>query len=71
MQIIKKLYPVAFGALLGWAYWYFVGCASGSCPLTSRWWTSTLYGAIAGATFLIPSKKTTATTSPQKDTVSH
>ena len=36
------------GAALGFAYWYFVGCASGSCGITSVWWRSTLYGAFMG-----------------------
>lgn len=36
------------GAVLGFAYWYFVGCASGSCGITSVWWRSTLYGAFMG-----------------------
>ena len=36
------------GAVLGLAYWYFVGCASGSCGITSVWWRSTLYGAFMG-----------------------
>lgn len=33
------------GAGLGFAYWYFVGCQSGHCPITSSPIASSLYGA--------------------------
>jgi hypothetical protein len=43
----------AAGALVGIgvaaAYAYFVGCRTGTCPLTSNVWTASLYGAIVGA----------------------
>ena len=39
---------VIIGALLGFAYYRFVGCASGSCPITSNPWASTIYGAVMG-----------------------
>jgi len=44
----KNFYLAALGGVLGFAYWYFVGCASGSCGITSVWWRSTLYGAFMG-----------------------
>lgn len=39
---------VTIGAVAGWSYWYFVGCASGACAITSRPLNSTLYGALMG-----------------------
>lgn len=39
---------ILLGAIAGWCYWYFVGCASGTCPITSSPWRSTLYGALMG-----------------------
>lgn len=36
------------GAIAGFLYWKFVGCASGSCPITSNWMISTLYGGVMG-----------------------
>ncbi|MDF1672772.1 MAG: DUF6132 family protein [Vicingaceae bacterium] len=36
------------GAIVGYSYWYFVGCASGTCAITSVWWRSTIYGVIMG-----------------------
>lgn len=38
----------ALGALAGWGYWAFVGCNSGSCPITSNPLISTIYGAFVG-----------------------
>jgi hypothetical protein len=39
---------VVIGAALGYAWYRGVGCSTGSCPITARWWTSTLYGAFVG-----------------------
>jgi len=36
------------GAGIGWAYWYWVGCTHGSCPIRSVWYMSTGYGALMG-----------------------
>lgn len=42
------LFGVAIGSVLGYAYYYFVGCQSGTCPITSNPINSTLYGALMG-----------------------
>lgn len=36
------------GALGGYLYWYFIGCNSGTCPITSSPLNSTLYGILLG-----------------------
>lgn len=36
------------GAMAGYAYYYWIGCTTGSCPITSRPLNSTLYGALMG-----------------------
>lgn len=36
------------GGVLGFAYYKFIGCATGTCPLTSNPWISTLYGMFLG-----------------------
>ncbi len=54
---IKRVLPVLAGALLGYAYYYFIGCTSGTCPITSNPYISVAYGASIGAILAIPSKK--------------
>ena len=39
---------ISVGAVAGYAYWYYVGCNSGSCAITSRPLNSTLYGSLMG-----------------------
>lgn len=39
---------VTLGAAAGFLYWNFVGCASGTCMITSKPINSTLYGALMG-----------------------
>lgn len=36
------------GGIAGYLYWLYVGCESGSCPITSSPVTSILYGAFMG-----------------------
>lgn len=38
-KLVKYRLEIAgliIGAISGWCYWYFVGCASGTCPITSK-----------------------------------
>ena len=39
---------ILIGTLGGFLYWKFVGCASGTCPITANYWSSSLYGALLG-----------------------
>jgi hypothetical protein len=55
--ILKRILPVVAGGLLGYSYYFFIGCRTGSCPITSNPWISTIYGAFAGLIISIPSKK--------------
>ena len=52
MNVILKykstLIGIFLGSLAGYAYFHFVGCASGTCLITSRPLNSTLYGALLG-----------------------
>ena len=52
-----ELTGILLGAAAGWSYWYFVGCASGTCAITSSPVNSSLYGALMGALFLSMFKK--------------
>ncbi|MCS6967934.1 MAG: DUF6132 family protein [Bernardetiaceae bacterium] len=44
------------GGVSGWAYWYYIGCESGTCPITSNPYVSTLYGAFIGLLLFFPAK---------------
>jgi hypothetical protein len=48
-KMIKIIIGVVIGAALGFGYYKFVGCSTGSCPITSNPLISTLYGAVMGA----------------------
>jgi uncharacterized membrane protein len=52
MNILLKyrltIIGVIVGALGGYLYYYFVGCASGTCAITSSPVNSTLYGSVMG-----------------------
>ena len=39
---------ILIGAVGGFLYWRYVGCASGTCPITSSPVMSTLWGALMG-----------------------
>ncbi|MDZ7332163.1 MAG: DUF6132 family protein [candidate division KSB1 bacterium] len=43
---IFKALIVVVGGVLGYAYYYYVGCRTGTCPITSNPWISTGYGAL-------------------------
>jgi len=59
---------ILIGAVGGYAYYYFVGCASGTCAITSKPLNSTLYGAIMGGTLFGDFKKTSHATDREKTT---
>lgn len=48
---------VVVGAIGGYLYYHYVGCASGTCPITSKPLNSTLYGAVMGSLFFNIFKK--------------
>lgn len=50
-MILKLLIGVGLGGAAGFAYYRFVGCSTGACPLTSNPWISTLYGMLLGGLF--------------------
>ena len=45
---MKILVGVIIGAAVGFAVGYFGRCSTGTCPLTSNPWTSTMIGAFMG-----------------------
>ncbi len=39
---------IVVGAIAGYLYYFYIGCASGTCAITSKPFNSTLYGALMG-----------------------
>ncbi len=47
-RYISTIIASVVGGAAGYAYYYWIGCASGTCPITSQPINSTLYGAVMG-----------------------
>ncbi|WP_026473034.1 DUF6132 family protein [Alkaliflexus imshenetskii] len=47
-RLIRMGIGLVAGALLGYAYYYFIGCNSGSCSITASPVNSVLYGMLIG-----------------------
>jgi len=54
---LRILIGLVLGAIAGYAYYYFIGCSSGTCAITSNPVNSTLYGVMLGALWTFPTKK--------------
>lgn len=46
--ILINAIGIIIGAVAGYLYYFYVGCASGTCAITSKPLNSTLYGALMG-----------------------
>lgn len=61
MKFIQKykltIIGTLVGAIGGYLYYHFVGCASGTCAITSKPLNSTLYGAFMGGGCSVVFKK--------------
>ena len=57
VNISKLSLGVVIGGLIGFAYYYFIGCKSGTCAITSSPVISTLYGVVLGLLWTLPTKK--------------
>lgn len=47
-MIIRLVMGALIGGILGYALYRFVGCSTGTCPITSNPWISTIYGVVIG-----------------------
>jgi hypothetical protein len=54
---VRALLFGALGAAAGAAYAHFVGCRTGTCPLTSNVWVAAIYGAGVGAVVGWPARR--------------
>lgn len=67
MKTLKQLFTkylytrtflgVILGMAGGFAYYFFIGCRSGSCPITSNPFSTILYGALLGGILFYKPKK--------------
>ena len=53
----RVLYSV-LGAVVGYTYYYFIGCRTGSCPITGNPWISTAYGGGVGLLMALGERRT-------------
>jgi len=44
----KYILGTLIGAFAGYLYYYYIGCAGGTCPITSNPYASIGFGALAG-----------------------
>jgi len=47
-KMVKVIIGVGLGAVGGFLYYRFVGCSTGTCPITSNPVSSIIYGALVG-----------------------
>lgn len=46
--LLRRIFPIVIGAVLGYAYYYFIGCSKG-CAITGNPWMSTLWAGLIGS----------------------
>ena len=60
-EILKEqvlaIIGIILGAIGGYLYWHYIGCVSGTCPITSSPIMSTIWGALLGVLLLSMFKK--------------
>ena len=60
-EILKEqvlaIFGIILGAIGGYLYWHYIGCVSGTCPITSSPIMSTIWGALLGGLLLSMFKK--------------
>ncbi len=49
MRFAKYILGFLLGAGAGFAYYYFIGCRTGACPIQSNPFLSSLFGGVLGA----------------------
>tara|TARA_B100001123_G_C15327532_1_gene1030065 strand:- start:1033 stop:1242 length:210 start_codon:yes stop_codon:yes gene_type:complete len=57
MKWMNSTWGVFVGSILGYGYYYFFGCNSGNCSITSDPINSMVYGSLMGLILFWPPKK--------------
>ncbi len=47
-MIARLVIGAIVGGLLGYGMYRFIGCSTGTCPITSNPWVSTIFGMVIG-----------------------
>ena len=47
-MILRLVIGAVIGGLLGYGVYRFIGCPTGTCPITSNPWVSTIFGMVIG-----------------------
>ncbi|MEI8140441.1 MAG: DUF6132 family protein [bacterium] len=55
-MIIRLVIGALIGGVLGYAVYRFIGCSTGTCPITSNPWISTIYGVVVGLAIAVMGK---------------
>jgi hypothetical protein len=55
VMILRFFIGAMVGAGLGFGWYKFIGCSTGSCPIVANPFTATLYGMIVGALIAVSS----------------
>jgi len=55
-KYMKMIGFALIGAIGCYDYYYFIGCNGGTCPITSNWYVTTLYGSMMGLVLGFPTK---------------
>jgi len=63
---LRLLLGLVIGGALGFAYYYFIGCRGGSCPMWADPWRSTLIGMAFGGILLFDTSKPKSRQEPQE-----
>jgi len=54
---IKTFAGIFIGAVLGWGYYYLIGCRSGNCAITGDPVNSSIFGGVLGLILVFPFNK--------------
>lgn len=64
MNALRRHWTTALGALAGAVggavYAHYVGCATGTCPLTASAWRAALFFGVTGAIVALPGRRSEA-----------
>ena len=64
---LRLLLGLLIGGALGYAYYHFIGCRGGSCPMWADPWRSTLVGMAFGGILLFDTSKSKSDQEPPKE----